>query len=220
MRIRIIFSKTDAMRYTGHLDLFRSWERTFRRSGLPLAYSQGFHPQPRLNLACALPLGFTSECEVLDAWLECSIPIQQIYPIINRVLPPGVEIHGIEPIDDQAPALQTQVVSATYVITFLDDVVDLTERVQRLLGAEHLPRQRRNKPYDLRPLIEQITIISRDQQRHSRLSVQLSARESATGRPEELLDEMGVQFETTRIHRKRIAFSSKPDCPSSSTMLN
>jgi radical SAM-linked protein len=44
------------MRYTGHLDLHRAWERTFRRARLPLAYSQGFHPQPRLNLACALPL--------------------------------------------------------------------------------------------------------------------------------------------------------------------
>ena len=46
MRIRITFSKTAAMRYTGHLDLHRAWERTFRRAGLPLAYSQGFHPQP------------------------------------------------------------------------------------------------------------------------------------------------------------------------------
>ena len=46
------FSKTDAMRYTGHLDLHRAWERTFRRAGLPLAYTQGFSPHPRINLAC------------------------------------------------------------------------------------------------------------------------------------------------------------------------
>ena len=77
MRIRITFSKSGAMQYVGHLDLHRSWERTFRRSGLPLAYSQGFHPQPRLNLACALPRGFTSQCEIFDAWLEQDVPIDR-----------------------------------------------------------------------------------------------------------------------------------------------
>jgi radical SAM-linked protein len=206
MRIRITFSKTDAMRYTGHLDLFRSWERTFRRSGLPLAYSQGFHPQPRLNLACALPLGFTSECEILDAWLEGSVPLQHVYPDLKEVLPPGLEIHGIDTIDDQAPALQTQVTSAEYTITFLDDVPVLHDRVQRIIGSEHLPRQRRNKSYDLRPLVEQISLLPQDEMGHSRLSVQLSAREAATGRPEELLDEMGFQFENCRIHREKILF--------------
>ena len=206
MRIRITFSKTEAMRYTGHLDLFRSWERTFRRSGLPLAYSQGFHPQPRLNLACALPLGFTSECEILDAWLECDLPIQQVYPTINEVLPPGLEIHGIDTVENQTPALQTQVRSAIYVITFLDEIPDLDERVQRIIASEQLPRQRRNKSYDLRPLIEQLSFLPQDHLGHSRISIQLSAREAATGRPEELLDEMGIQFENTRIHREKIFF--------------
>jgi len=208
MRIRLTFSKTDAMRYTGHLDLFRSWERTFRRSGLPLAYSQGFHPQPRLNLACALPLGFTSECEMLDAWLECDLPLQQLYQAIAGVLPPGLEIHGMNIIDVQAPALQTQVASAVYLITFLDDLPDLNERVQRISSSEHLPRLRRNKSYDLRPLIEQISLLPQNDDGNRRLHIQLSARESATGRPEELLDEMGIKFETTRIHREKIIFFS------------
>jgi len=208
MRIRLTFSKIDALRYTGHLDLFRSWERTFRRSGLPLAYSQGFHPQPRLNLACALPLGFTSECEMLDAWLECNLPLQLVYQTIAGVLPPGLEIHGMDIIDDQAPALQTQVASAVYVITFLDDISDLDERVQRITSSEHLPRLRRNKSYDLRPLIEQISLIPLSIDGNRKLRIHLSARESATGRPEELLDEMGIKFETTRIHRVKIIFRS------------
>ena len=75
MRLRITFHKTAAMRYTGHLDLHKTWERTIRRARLPLAYSQGYHPQPRLNVASALPLGFTSECELLDLWLADEVPI-------------------------------------------------------------------------------------------------------------------------------------------------
>ncbi|HLE27799.1 MAG TPA: TIGR03936 family radical SAM-associated protein, partial [Anaerolineales bacterium] len=69
-RLRLTFAKTAAMKFSGHLDLHKTWERTLRRARLPLAYSQGFNPQPRLQLASALPLGFTSECEVLDAWME------------------------------------------------------------------------------------------------------------------------------------------------------
>ena len=208
IRIRITFSKTDSMRYIGHLDLFRSWERTFRRSGLPLAYSQGFHPQPRLNLACALPLGFTSECELLDAWLECVKPLHQIQQTIEAVLPPGLIVHGMDLIDLQAPALQTQVASTVYLITFLENIPDLNERLKRIKSAEHLFRQRHNKSYDLRPLIEDMTFFPCDEDGNHCLRIQLSARESATGRPEELLDEMGIEFETTRIHREKLIFRS------------
>lgn len=196
------------MRFTGHLDLFRSWERTFRRSGLPLAYSNGFHPQPRLNLACALPLGFTSECEILDVWLEYEIELPQINQTINEVLPPGIEVKKIELIDIQSPALQTQVLSSVYVITFLDEIPDLNDRLQRIQSAEHLFRQRRNKSYDLRPLIEQITLMPKPESGYQKLHIQLSARESATGRPEEVVDQMNIKFENTRVHREMLIFIS------------
>jgi radical SAM-linked protein len=208
MRIRITFSKVGAMQYVGHLDLHRSWERTFRRSGLPLAYSQGFHPQPRLNLACALPLGFTSQCEILDAWMENDIPTAQIIEAVSGALPPGLEIHDLEIIDISAPALQTQVTAAVYVITFLDDIPDLDIRLQRIISSDHLPRLRRNKPYDLRPLIEDISLFSQNDGIKYGLRTQLAAREAATGRPEELLDELGVKFEAARVHREQIIIRS------------
>jgi radical SAM-linked protein len=201
MRIRITFSKAGAMQYVGHLDLHRSWERTFRRSNLPLEYSQGFHPQPHLNLACALPVGFTSQCELLDAWLEQDMPLIQISEAIRAAVPPGLEILELENIDLHAPALQTQVLSAVYVISFLDDIPDLPDRIQRIISAEHLPRLRRNKPYDLRPLIEDIALISQDYSGRIVLRAQLAARDGATGRPEELLAELGIKFQDTRVHR-------------------
>jgi radical SAM-linked protein len=202
MRIRITFSKSGAMQYVGHLDLHKSWERTFRRSGLPLEYSQGFHPQPRLNLACALPVGFTSQCELLDAWLEQEIPIPQVQDALRAALPPGLEILGLENIDLHAPAMQTQVHSAVYGIRFMDDIPDLYDRLQRLISAEHLPRLRRNKPYDLRPLIEDAVLVSKDDAGRIELRVQLAAREGATARPEELLAEMGIRFQDTHVHRE------------------
>ncbi len=195
------------MQYVGHLDLHRSWDRTFRRSSLPLEYSQGFHPQPHLNLACALPVGFTSQCELIDAWLDQERPLPEIRAAIQAALPPGLEILNLENIDVHAPALQTQVLSAIYVISFLDDIPDLYDRLQRLISAEHLPRLRRNKPYDLRPLIEDAILISQDDTGKCVLRVQLAARDAATGRPEELLAEMGVNFQDTHVHRESLILS-------------
>ena len=204
MRVRLAFSKDGAMRYVGHLDLFRSWERTFRRSGLPIAYSQGFHPQPKMNLACALPLGFTSQCELLDAWLEQEHPLEQVQESLNHTLPPGIQIKSVESIDLSVPSLQTQVLSAIYIITLLDPIPDIVSRLSRVTSAQQLPRQRRNKSYDLRPLIENLNVLHADEQGNQRLRVQLAARESATGRPEELLAELGIQFQSTHIHREKL----------------
>src|SRR5512136_271004 len=70
MRLRITFSKNGALRYAGHLDLQTTWERTVRRAGLPLAYTHGFHPGPKIQIASALPLGFIGRAEIVDIWLD------------------------------------------------------------------------------------------------------------------------------------------------------
>lgn len=209
MRIRITFSKTEAMRYTGHLDLHRAWERTFRRAQLPLAYSQGFHPQPRLNLASALPLGITSECELLDAWLEINQQIDLILSALVKAAPPGIKIIHIEEIIARLPALQTQVSSAEYSIKLLDPVPDLDERLDKLINSNSLPRHRRGKDYDLRPLIEAISQLPPDDAGYQRIHVRLSAREAATGRTEELLSELNIPLEAAYIQRTSLIL--RPD---------
>lgn len=204
MRIRITFSKTPAMRYTGHLDLHRAWERTFRRAGLPLAYSHGFHPQPRLNLACALPLGFTSECEIIDAWLDGDLPLGEVESSLVGAVPPGIIIHSLAEVDTHAPTLQTQVQTAEYWVTLLDKLPDLNERLAKLLAATTIPRVRRGKSYDLRPLIEAILLIPNETDGLKSLQMRLAAREAATGRPEEVLAELGVGIEAVRVHRVKL----------------
>jgi radical SAM-linked protein len=206
MRIRINFEKTHAMRYTGHLDLHRAWERTFRRSGLPLAYSQGFHPQPKINLACALPLGFTSQCEVVDVWLEHTLPISDITQALAPALPPGMQIIHIEEIDPHAPSLQTQVQSAEYTITLLENIIDLGERINTLLASESISRERRGKTYDLRSLIEELRCQPDDENGYQRFHARLAAREGATGRPEEVLNAINIPPTSARVHRTKLVF--------------
>ena len=205
MRIRITFVKQGALRYTGHLDLHKLWERAARRAALPLAYSQGFHPQPKMNMAAALPLGFSSRCEVMDIRLEHDISLDDLPTRLNGTLPSGLQVVGVQQVDEREPALQTQVAAAEYEVTLTDDVSssEMERRIESVTKSKAIPRERRGKIYDLRPLIEELRLFSDD-----KIFMRLAAREGATGRPEEVLDVLGIAFEGTRIERTRLIFQS------------
>jgi len=205
MRIRITFSKQGALRYIGHLDLHKLWERAARRAALPLAYSQGFHPQPKMNIAAALPLGFSSRCELLDMRLEQDIPLNGLATKLNDIMPEGIRITHVEEVEERAPALQTQLVSAEYEVTSKEASFGsgLKRKIDSVMESESIIRTRRNKVYDLRPLIEELTLVP-----VNKLSMKLTSKEGATGRPEEVLNVLGIAFEGTRIERIRLNFQS------------
>jgi radical SAM-linked protein len=205
-RLRITFSKQGALRYTGHLDLHKLWERAARRAELPLAYSQGYHPQPKISLASALPLGLSSRAEILDMKLEQTVSPDEVLQRMEANLPTGIQILKVETIDEGAPALQTQVTSAEYEVALLEppDQNSLQCRVAEILAAESLPRERRGKPYDLRPLL--LSLVYDGQ---SSLRMELAAREGGTGRPEEVLVELGIAPEITRIERSCLHFQGE-----------
>jgi radical SAM-linked protein len=211
MRIRLVYAKTALLRYTGALDMQTSWERTLRRARLPIAYSQGFHPQPRINQASALPLGFTSRAEMIDLWLDIELPLDQVRSALIPCLPPGVELVDILPVVQGAPSVQTVTQSAEYLVSLLEPLPpagEIQTQVTRLLQADRLPRRRREKTYDLRPLIEALQIMSSEDDRSVTLWMRLSAREAFTGRPDEVLDEMGILPANTRIERTRLTLSA------------
>src|SRR5688572_18230818 len=223
MRIRITFAKQGPLRYTGHLDLHKLWERAARRAELPLAYSQGFHPQPKMNIAAALPLGFSSRCEVMDMRLEHEIPLAGLREKLQQTLPAGIQVLNVESADERAPALQTQVISAEYQVTLTGsvDASELKRQIDSAMESESILRERRGKAYDLRPLIEELQILASDGSPsvpgHSltgtrapviQILMRLAAREGATGRPEEVLDTLGIAFEETHIERTNLIFRS------------
>src|SRR5512137_1345910 len=117
MRIRITFTKTGGLIYIGNLDLYTMWERAARRAGLPLAYSQGFHPQPKIHFAAPLPLGYSSRCEVLDMRLNEELMGIDLSERLNAALPAGIRVFSIQEVDDKAPAVQTQVLFADYEVS-------------------------------------------------------------------------------------------------------
>lgn len=178
-----------------------------RRADLPLAYSQGFHPQPKISLASALPLGFSSRCEVLDVRFNEELALNEIQTRLKDNLPHDIQITNIETIDERAPALQTQVISATYEIHLTEPANggELTKKVEAMMMSEALPRERRGKQYDLRPLIEMIQVVTKADGKVW-LRMTLAAREGATGRPEEVLNALEIEPETARVERTRLIF--------------
>ena len=211
MRVRITFSKTGALRYIGHLDLQALWERAVRRAGLPLAYTQAFHPQPKIYLASALPLGFSSRCEVVDLRFTRNVNLADLPGHLQVAMPSGIKILNAETVDEQAPALQTQVIAAEYEVTLTGTFetsdsstllkANLMQQSNELLAKSTLPRERRGKAYDLRPLIEKLTVVSQN-----KIFMRLTARAAATGRPEEVIDAMGIALENTQIERISLIF--------------
>ena len=207
MRVRITFTKQNALRYIGHLDLHRLWERAMRRAGLPISYSQGFHPQPKISLAAALPLGFSSRNEVLDVRLNEDIATEDISARLTDNLPPDIKVLDVQEVDERLPAMQTLVLSAAYDVHLTEPVdgSELKRRVEALMQTESLIRERRGKTYDLRPLIEMLSIITQADGK-AWLKMTLAAREGATGRPEEVLAALEIEAETARVERTRLIF--------------
>jgi len=205
MRLRVTFSKSGPLTYTSHLDLARAWERALRRAGIPLAYSGGFNPRPKLQLAAALPLGHTGEAELLDVWLEGPIPVEDFTRALVPLLPDGLTISQVRRVMLREPALQTRVVAAEYRVTVeWDELADAVEaRIERVLGATELLYERRGRRYDLRPLIERLWLERCPEPRRRAvegraavgevaLGMQLAARAGATARPEVVLDALGM----------------------------
>jgi len=195
-RIRVFYTKGESLRFTGHLDMQRLWERLLRRSNLPVRYSQGFHPRARLNLASALPLGFVSKSELLDFWMDEPRPIEDVQVRLNAAAPPGLEIKEVYQVDLREDALQVQMSASEFKVNFFDpqDPQELSGKVDSILTQDSIMRKRRKKVYDLRPLLIEINVIDRDNGEPG-LQIKLKAEEAATGRPDEVLDEMG--FENT-----------------------
>jgi radical SAM-linked protein len=207
-RYRLKFKKTAGMRFTGSLDVQRALERMLRRARLNVAYTRGFNPHPRLSLGAALPLGLTSDCELADLWLEGDQGPEAMLADLRKAQPPGLEMLELAGVPEGEPSLDSQIVAAEYLaeIEYAQSEREIGERANALLAAEGLPRVRRGKPYDLRPLIEELEPASAG----TAVRMRLASREGATGRPDEVLLALGLDPTAAQIRRTRL-FLRQPD---------
>jgi radical SAM-linked protein len=208
-RFRVKYSKRPSLRFIGHLDLLRTWERTLRRANVSTAYTHGFHPHQRINLGVALPLGFSSECELIDLWLEEEVATSDLMSNITRALPPGIELHSIERVELDSPTLQQRIQWAEYQVSLGSEraLGAVKADVDDLLDLGTIQRERRGKSYDLRPLIESIDVSGINESVTIRM--RLSASQEGTGRPDEVLKALGFEPEKAQIARTRLILAEE-----------
>lgn len=209
-RYRITFTRDRTVRFVGHLDLAKTWERVLRRADLPVAFSQGFHPLPKITFASALPVGCTSEAEVMDVVLTEPIAPSDMAARLAPALPAGIAIASITEVPLNAPALQAALRWAEYVVTVETDETreQVESKVQTFLAASSLMRERRGKSYDLRPLVLSLTVEAVLASSVQLVMQLLADANAGTGRPDEVLAALGWADTPAQIHRRELGFET------------
>ena len=209
MRVRMTYAKLGNLRFIGHLDLQQLFERALRRTNLPLRYTQGFSPHMRINLASALPLGFIGEAEQMDFWLENEVPLDEICNRLSKSLPAELILKNLQVIDNQLPSLQAALLSCEFEIALPagTDSEVITNQINALLSQDSLPVQRRKKTVDLKKLILEWQLV--EEPPSTLLKVAMKATPLENGRPDELLELLGIDPADCVVTRTKLAFSEE-----------
>jgi radical SAM-linked protein len=186
-RVRIRFAKQGDLRLISHRDLMRTWERLFRRAGVPLCMTEGFHPKPKMMFPSALAVGIEGLDEVLEVELPAEYEPAELLTAIRSQAPPGLIIHGVEPLPETAG--KTRLHGMTFTVEVpLEQRSEVAGRVEWLLQQASCPvvREGRAAPLDLRRLIEALSL---DQ---GTLCMRLRVDGDGSARPREVLAAVGL----------------------------
>lgn len=159
LRVRATFKKTGRAKYISHLDLNRCMLRTFRRSGLPIWYTEGFNPHPYYSFALALSLGFESECEILDFNItDDDMSMDEIRERLNAVMPEGMGIVSVAEQEDKI----TAIAKAEYSFSLSTDYPnELMDEVKALIASPEIFIEKKTKKgiktVDIKPDMEIIS---------------------------------------------------------------
>lgn len=203
MRVRLRYAKLGKVRWTSHRDMARVWERAFRRTHLPLAYSQGFSPRPKVSFGLALPTGGESLGEYLDVEVAPEaagdVDIAALPGRLSAALPDGVEVAAAAVIEDGTPSLQHEVTSCEWTVRVaevghqeLRDLASVAVAADELL----LARERKGQTIteDVRPGILACTAEG------DTLQCELATQPRAL-RPSELLRALRPDLEPALVRR-------------------
>ncbi len=160
-RYRFTFSKLNHARYLSHLELVRVFIRAFRRAGLSLVYSRGFHPMPKVSFGCALPVGTESMQETVDIEVIGRLDIPSLKGTINQQLPVGITVTFIEEV---SPNRKRAHLKESHFIVTLNGVELKEEDLEGFLKSDYFPVIKINKKgkqeINAKPLVSSMSLIS------------------------------------------------------------
>ena len=161
MRAMIRFGKQPRLRFISHLDLQRFFQRAVNRTGLPIAWSQGFNPHPVMSFGSALALGWTSEYEVIDIKLSAPMGRKRTEDAVRAALPEDLPVLEVRMVEDRHPAPMAQVCMSDYRVTLSGEGTDaVLAQIPAFLAAESVPAVKKTKSgereINARPLVVSI----------------------------------------------------------------
>ena len=161
MRALIRFGKQPRLRFISHLDLQRFFQRAVNRTGLPIAWSQGFNPHPVMSFGSALALGWTSEYEVIDIKLSAPMGRKRTEDAVRAALPEDLPVLEVRMVEDRHPAPMAQVCMSDYRVTLSGEgTVAVLAQIPAFLAAENVPAVKKTKSgereINARPLVVSI----------------------------------------------------------------
>ena len=215
-RLRLKFSRGEELKYISHLDLMRLWEKMLHRAGMPLAYSQGFTPHPKISLAAPLPIGVTSEAELMDITLKRYVSPYFFLQTLRPKLSPGIDMLEVHQIPLGAPSLQSQLRYAEYRVEVRanKNPQEMQAAIASLLQTRYLLWQHMRdtglRYYDLRALVKDLWLISWHNF-SSTLGMRLRCGNQGTGRPEQVTIALGLSDYPDSIHRTKLILARKRD---------
>jgi len=208
-RLRVRFSRGQEIKFISHLDIMRLWQRALQRAGIPLAYTEGFSPHPRISLAAPLAVGVTSEAELMDIFCTRVVSPHWFIAAVSQQMPPGVEILQAYQVALTMSSLQSRVGYAEYKVEVETGKgqKEIESVLTDLLAVDHLPWQHQRdtgtRSYDLRALIDDLWLIDW-RNGYCTLGMRLRCDSSGSGRPEQVAAALGFSQHPLSIHRTKL----------------
>jgi radical SAM-linked protein len=207
MRARVMYSKVEGARFLGAKEVATMFSRAVRRARLPIAYSQGFHPLPRLSFGPALPMGVESEEEFIDLELNEHLSAAEIGVRLNAELPRGFSVQRAEAIDLRIPSIDASIRAFRYVIAldslpaYKRELTFLTEALTAYHTAASVPLRKHTrggeKIVDAKPFIASVALST-----PQTLHLELRITEAGTIKPHDFVALLfGLALEEAKIVR-------------------
>jgi radical SAM family uncharacterized protein/radical SAM-linked protein len=197
-KIRLKFRKAGALRFLSHLELVHLFYRASKRADLPLCFSEGFHPMPRIIFATALPVGMESLAEVLDMECEGKITPVEVMEKLNQTLPPGIEIMEAEEVPlffhlSSLPHPSVYWIPLDHLLSKEEAIPKIKKALDKKEFFIDQERDGKKRSVDIRPLIEKMEIKGKKEESGEKLQwgVELALRR-ATGRTAKPIEVVGA----------------------------
>ena len=219
MRMLAVFEKGERIRHIGHLDIQRSVQRGLRRSGLPVAYSQGFNPHILITFASALSTGACGKREIMDVTMAEEVEAETFVEKMNLAMPPEMQIREARAVDNKHPSLMGMVAAAEYDLMIRDETQGekLAEAVGKMMERDEIMAMRKTKTKmaecDIKPLIYSLHAEKIDKRWHLNAILTLTERESCKPKMlmEALVREAGIEEEVRMLVTRERLYGTLDD---------